>query len=70
MNTGTCVFLNYACLGKSERGKQISYMNTYIWSLEKNVTDEHIWRAGIEMQTETWGNSAGRSVWDKLIEQR
>ena len=45
-------------------------MNTYIWSLEKNVADEHIWRAGIEMQTETWGNSAGRSVWDKLIEQR
>ena len=45
-------------------------MNTYIWSLEKNVTDEHIWRGGIEMQTETLGNSAGRSVWDKLIEQR
>ena len=34
---------------KSERGKQISYINTCVWNLE-NGTDEHICRAGIGMQ--------------------
>ena len=34
---------------KSERGKQISYMNPYMWDLE-NGTDESMSRAGIERQ--------------------
>ena len=32
---------------KSEREKQISYMNTYIWNLENGI-DEPICRAEIE----------------------
>ena len=37
---------------KSEREKQISYINAYVWSLEKwSRADEPIFRAGIEMQT-------------------
>ena len=33
---------------KSEREKQILYINAYLWSLEKNGTDEPICRAAIE----------------------
>ena len=39
---------------KSEREKQISYANTYIWTLKKmclNGSDEHRDRTGIKMQT-------------------
>ena len=35
---------------KSEREKQISYINAYIWNLE-NGTEELIFRAATEMQT-------------------
>ena len=34
---------------KSKREKQISYVNVYMWNLEK-CTDEPICRAGIEIQ--------------------
>ena len=35
---------------KSERDKQTSYINTYIWNLERG-TDERIYRAAMETQT-------------------
>ena len=41
---------HYRELSKSEREKQISYINTYIWNLEKWY-NEPICRAAIEMQT-------------------
>ena len=34
---------------KSKRGKQVSYINTYIRNLE-NATDEPVCKAGIETQ--------------------
>ena len=40
----------YTELSKSEREKQISYINAYICNLE-NGTDEPICRAGIKTQT-------------------
>ena len=40
----------YTELSKSEREKQISYINTYIWN-EKDGTDEPICRAAMETQT-------------------
>ena len=39
----------YTEWSKSEREEQISYINTHIWNLEKNSTDEPIYRE--EMQT-------------------
>ena len=35
----------------SQRGKQILYINVYIWYLE-NGTNEPVFRAAIEMSTE------------------
>ena len=35
-----------------EREKQVSYINTYMWNLEKNGTDEPICKA--EIETQTW----------------
>ena len=40
----------YTERSKSEREKQMSYINTYVWELE-NGTDEPICRAGTETQT-------------------
>ena len=40
----------YTEWSKSEREKQISYINVYVWNLER-WPDEYIWRAAIEMQT-------------------
>ena len=40
----------YTEWSKSEREKQISYINTYIWNLEGR-TDEPVCRAGVEMRT-------------------
>ena len=34
----------------SQRGRQILYINEYIWNLE-NGTDEPIYRVAMEMQT-------------------
>ena len=36
---------------KSEREKQIPYVNTYIWNLKKNGSEETRGRTGIKMQT-------------------
>ena len=38
-------------LSKSEREKQISYINTYMRNLKKNGIDEPSSRAGIQTQT-------------------
>ena len=40
----------YTERSKSEKEKQMSYINTYVWELE-NGTDEPICRAGTETQT-------------------
>ena len=37
---------------RSERENQVSYINTYMWNLEKNGTDEPICKAEIETQTQ------------------
>ena len=43
--------MNLRPITQSEvREKQISYINAYIWNLEKR-TDEHIYREAVEMQT-------------------
>ena len=39
----------YTEWSKLEREKQILYINTYVWSLEKGA-DEPICRAGVETQ--------------------
>ena len=56
---------------KSEREKQMSYINTCMWNLEKNGTDESSYRAGVEMQMQktdmwTWFRKKGR--WGELWE--
>ena len=55
---------------KSEREKQISYINAYMWNLKKkNGTDGHSWKAEIETQmqrTNVWtprGGREGRMNW-------
>ena len=35
----------------SEREKQMSYINTYMYEIQKNGTDEPICKQGIEIQT-------------------
>ena len=39
----------------------MSYINTCMWNLEKNGTDESIYKAGVEMQMQeqTCGHSLG-----------
>ena len=53
----------------SQKEKQISYNNTYIWDLE-NGTDEPICRAGKRLRCREWtcGHSRGRRGWDKWRE--
>ena len=41
----------YTQWSKSERVKQVLYINEHAWNLEKNGTNETICRAGVEMQT-------------------
>ena len=41
---------SYTEWSKTEREKQVSYINVYIYGIYKNGTDEHICRSGIEMQ--------------------
>jgi len=53
---------------KSEREKQISYINAYVRNLE-NGTDEPIRRAEIETQTKrtsVWTPRRGKEEWDEL----
>ena len=45
---------------KLEREKQISYINTYMWNLEKNGTDDPVCSIGVEMQIENGHVDTGR----------
>ena len=58
---------------KLEREKQISYINTYMWNLEKNGTGDPVCRIGIEMQIEnshvdTGRKGEGGTNWESSID--
>ena len=53
----------YTQWSKSERVKQVLYINEHAWNLEKNGANETICRAGVEMQTQ-------RTFWTQWGKER
>ena len=53
----------YAEWSKWEREKQISYINTYIWNLEKMVAAQQWWH---RFKEQTCGHSWGRRGWENI----
>ena len=58
---------------KLEREKQISYINTYMWNLEKNGIGDPVCRIRIEMQIEnshvdTGRKGEGGTNWESSID--
>ena len=55
----------YAEWSKWEREKQISYINTYIWNLEKMVAGQQWWH---RFKEQTCGHSWGRRGWENIYD--